>query len=82
MPCHVQCAPNEPCDVACVAGQDCHVECTGSTTCKVDCASGLDCHVTCPSTGCTVTHISPSDTAVTCGEVSTATISGTTATCP
>ena len=81
-PCHVQCAPGEPCDVACVAGQNCHVECSGSTTCKVDCAMGTDCHVTCPASGCTVKNISANDTAVTCGNFSEATITGTTATCP
>jgi hypothetical protein len=79
--CHVQCAPNETCDVICAPGEQCHVEASQSSHSTVDCNGGVDCHVTCPIGGCTVTHCSGADCVVAClgGE---ATLVGTTASCP
>ncbi len=79
--CHVQGDFGKAVDVSCSNNAECHVECSQSSSCDVDCGGSTECHVTCPESGCTVTACE-GDCEVTCGLLGTATISGTTATCP
>ena len=82
LPCHVQCASGQACDVTCEASEECHVEALSSASVAVDCAGAPECHVTCPASGCTVTNCVGSDCVVSCGLGGEATLSGTTARCP
>jgi len=79
--CHVQGDSGKSVDVSCKNNVECHVECSQASSCDVDCGGSTECHVTCPDTGCQVTSCT-GDCIVTCGIDGTATMSGTTATCP